>query len=120
MDIDLDNRSEYISEIDPFYLKQTFDTEQVSDVDTQSIVEPLTAGEKSIEKLSVKKIRVNIVNPSKKPSYVWKFFEEENNNDICKIIVLRKGQEEDCGKSYIHTEGTGNMQSHLRSEHGIF
>ncbi|CAG8729400.1 3065_t:CDS:1, partial [Cetraspora pellucida] len=56
----------------------------------------------------------------KKKSYVWLYFEEEDDNDICKIIVIRKSKETNYNKSYKHNRRTENMKEHLRLVHRIF
>ncbi|CAG8795977.1 15466_t:CDS:1, partial [Cetraspora pellucida] len=76
---------------------------------------------KEPEKQSVKKIRVNITKQADKRllSYVWDYFEVENGCDICKIVVLKKGVEDECGTDYKHDGGTSNMKFHLQTKHGI-
>ncbi|CAG8597645.1 10667_t:CDS:2, partial [Cetraspora pellucida] len=112
----MDSNSEYISEID-----------RISDNDIQKIVESSSitrrkAVDKPVEEPSVKKIRVNLSKPpsSSRKSYVWKYFEEVGENDVCKIVVFRKGEEVECDMSYKHDGSTGNMKTHLRSAHKVF
>src|SRR6185437_15616606 len=75
------------------------------------------------EEKNVKKIRVNITDPVNKKgcvkSYVWDYFQIEKGRAICKIIILKKGKEEECGTNYKYDTGTGNMKLHLRVKHGI-
>ncbi|CAG8735227.1 5962_t:CDS:1, partial [Ambispora leptoticha] len=52
--------------------------------------------------------------------YVWKYFKEVGENDVCKIVVFRKGAETECDTSYKHDGSTGNMKMHLHSVHKIF
>ncbi|CAG8518411.1 8805_t:CDS:2, partial [Cetraspora pellucida] len=75
--------------------------------------------EKSVDEQHVKKIWVNIINPVVNKSYVWKYFQTENEHDFCKIFMLKKGIEEECGANYKHDEGTSNMKFYLRTKHGI-
>jgi hypothetical protein len=56
---------------------------------------------------------------SKKKSFVWSYFQEENGNDVCKILISVNGKETTCGKSYKHDGSTGNMKQHLQVKHGI-
>ncbi|CAG8540877.1 835_t:CDS:1 [Cetraspora pellucida] len=108
MDIDTDNHSTYTSEIE-----YTSDLRQPLDIEHLSDVELSATREESVEEPSAKKIHVNLVNPSKRPSYVWKYFKEIDGHDVCKIIVLQKGEETDCNKTYKHDGGTENMKTHL-------
>lgn len=113
----MDSNSKYISEID-----------RISDNDIQEIVESSTsvtrrkAVDKPVEEPSAKKIRVNLSKPpsSSRKSYVWKYFEEVGKNDVCKIVVFRKGAEVECDMSYKHDGSTGNIKMHLRSAHKVF
>ena len=81
------------------------------------------AVENPVAKPNAKKICVNFSRPNKtkttKKAYVWKYFEEENGRDFCKIIVFKQGEEVECGTNYKHDGGTGNMKIHLQSVHGI-
>ena len=112
----MDSNSEYISKID-----------RIFDNDIQEIVESSSitrrkAVDKPVEELSAKKIRVNLSKPpsSSRKSYVWKYFEEVGENDVCKIVVFRKGEEVECNMSYKYDRSTRNMKTHLRSAHKIF
>ncbi|CAG8760961.1 11391_t:CDS:1, partial [Cetraspora pellucida] len=51
--------------------------------------------------------------------YVWDYFEVENGRDVCKIVVLKKGVEDECGTDYKHDGRTSNMKFHLRTKHRI-
>ncbi|CAG8500401.1 13221_t:CDS:1 [Cetraspora pellucida] len=130
--MDIDN-NEYIPDIEyASDIEYTSDTRQIFDTDTQSDTSSSIAIKKfkgkSTEEPSFKKICVNLINsvdPKKRPSYVWKYFEEERaeeggTDDICKIIVTKKGVETECRRKYKHDGGTENMKLHLRSVHGIF
>src|SRR5690348_7784926 len=60
--------------------------------------------EESTRELAMKKIRVNITKPKEnnRSSVVWKYFEEENGHNFCKIIVLKKKEKVECGTNYKH------------------
>src|SRR6266487_4900095 len=113
----MDSNSEYISDAD-----HISDNNIQEDVESSTTVARRKAVEKLAEEPSAKKIRVNFSKPpsSNKKSYVWKYFEEVGENDVCKIIVFRKGKETECDRSYKHDSATGNMKTHLRSVHKIF
>ncbi|CAG8581455.1 15320_t:CDS:2 [Cetraspora pellucida] len=94
----MDSNSEHVS-----------DVEYVSDNNIQEEVKSST------KEPDAKKIRINFSNPNKpkKKSYIWSYFEEEDKNDVCKIIVTKKNKETVCNKSYKHNGGTENMKTHL-------
>ncbi|CAG8602956.1 10358_t:CDS:1 [Cetraspora pellucida] len=71
------------------------------------------ATEKFVNEQHAKKIQVNITNPVVNKSYVWKYFQTKNERDFCKIFVLKKGIEEECGANYKHDRGISNMKFHL-------
>ncbi|CAG8857195.1 12569_t:CDS:2, partial [Gigaspora margarita] len=70
-------------------------SEYTSDINRPDNNEPCDTTKDSVEEQSP---------PSKRPrtSYVWKYFETEDKQDICKIIVTNKGDEDICGTSYKH------------------
>ncbi|CAG8646256.1 96_t:CDS:2, partial [Cetraspora pellucida] len=98
----MNNNSEHVSDIG--YLSDN----NIQEVESSTSMPRQKAVESSPNKPNAKKNFVNFSNPNrpKKKSYVWLYFEEEDNNDICKIIVIRKR--------------TGNMKGHLRLVHEIF
>ncbi|CAJ0823275.1 6850_t:CDS:1, partial [Entrophospora sp. SA101] len=51
--------------------------------------------------------------------FVWSYFQEEDGNDVCKILISIRGKETTCGKRYKHDCSTGNMKQHLQVKHGI-
>ncbi|CAJ0762739.1 24096_t:CDS:2, partial [Entrophospora sp. SA101] len=95
-----------------------------SDIDT--ILDTSETIEEVVEEVvetPEKKFRVNFQHQhnfkSKKKSFVWSYFQEENGNDVCKILISVNGKETTCGKSYKHDGSTGNMKQHLQMKHGI-
>ena len=56
---------------------------------------------------------------TKKLSYVWDYFQIKDGYAICKIVILLKGEEVECQKSYKYDGGTGNMKQHLLMKHEI-
>ncbi|CAG8652889.1 15992_t:CDS:1 [Cetraspora pellucida] len=119
-DIKETSNIEYTSDIE-----QSFDTERSFDIERTSD-EYVTTVKKYVEEStsepSTKKIRVsfNQSNKPRKKSYVWLYFEEEKEYDICKIIVTIKNIKKICERKYKHDGSTRNMKLHLRLEHKIF
>ncbi|CAG8522928.1 3491_t:CDS:2, partial [Scutellospora calospora] len=42
-----------------------------------------------------------------------------DKNDMCQVIIKRKGTEQKCGKEYTYDELISNMITHLYSDHSI-
>ncbi|CAJ0845973.1 1412_t:CDS:2, partial [Entrophospora sp. SA101] len=100
------------------YYELDFDIDTI--LDTSETIEEVV---EEVVETPEKKFRVNFQHQhnfkSKKKSFVWSYFQEENGNDVCKILISVNGKETTCGKSYKHDGSTGNMKQHLQMKHGI-
>src|SRR5260364_203282 len=104
----MDSHGEYTSDIDYASDNYIQDDNYTQDNYIQDDIESFTstsrrkAVENPIGKPNAKKIRVNFSKQNKttRKAYVWKYFEEIGDEDICKIIVLKNNKEVDCGKNY--------------------
>ncbi|CAG8564894.1 341_t:CDS:2 [Cetraspora pellucida] len=112
----MDSYNEYTSDVD-----YAFNNNIQDDIESSASTSRKKAVEDPVAEPGTKKICVNFSKSNKvsKKAYVWKYFEEDGENDICKIVVLKNNEETDCNKSYKHDGRTGNMKSHLQIVHGI-
>ncbi|CAJ0869381.1 336_t:CDS:1, partial [Entrophospora sp. SA101] len=86
------------------YYELDFDIDTI--LDTSETIEEVV---EEVVETPEKKFRVNFQHQhnfkSKKKSFVWSYFQEENGNDVCKILISVNGKETTC-KSYKHDGST--------------
>jgi hypothetical protein len=57
-----------------------------------------------------------------KTSWVWKYFETDQNGkyNVCQVLIMNLRNEEVlCGRRFLNDGATGNMANHLRGKHNI-
>ncbi|RGB34204.1 hypothetical protein C1646_787566 [Rhizophagus diaphanus] len=54
-------------------------------------------------------------------SWVWQYMIQDNDYDICKVLVINmQNKESCCGQQFLHDGSTGNIANHLRRKHSIY